>query len=73
MPSAAAADVSGVSIFSAVQSRLGLKLEAQKGPMDLIVVDHIEKTPAENWTQADMLSAWIARIRGETCLPGKES
>lgn len=35
-------------IFSAVQSQLGLKLEAKKGPVEMIVIDHMEKTPTEN-------------------------
>ena len=35
------------SIFDSVQ-RYGLKLEPRKAPMDVIVVDHIEKTPTEN-------------------------
>lgn len=35
-------------LFSALQSQLGLKLESKKGPVDLIVIDHIEKTPVEN-------------------------
>jgi uncharacterized protein (TIGR03435 family) len=41
------ADVDGVPLFTAVQSQLGLKLDATKGPVELIVVDHIE-TPTEN-------------------------
>jgi len=36
-----------VSIFTAVKEQLGLKLEAQKGAVDVIVIDHIEK-PAPN-------------------------
>jgi uncharacterized protein (TIGR03435 family) len=35
-------------IFSALQSQLGLKLESKKGSVDLIVIDHIEKSPTEN-------------------------
>jgi uncharacterized protein (TIGR03435 family) len=34
-------------IFGAVQEQLGLKLEAKKGPVDILVVDHIER-PSEN-------------------------
>jgi uncharacterized protein (TIGR03435 family) len=35
-------------LLDAVQSELGLKLEARKGPVKVIVIDHIEKTPTEN-------------------------
>jgi uncharacterized protein (TIGR03435 family) len=35
-------------IFSALQSQLGLKLEKQKISVDVLVVDHMEKTPTGN-------------------------
>ncbi len=39
---------SAPSLFTAVQEQLGLKLEPKKAALDLIVVDHLEKTPTEN-------------------------
>lgn len=42
-------DDTGPTLFQAVQQQLGLKLEQKKGMVDIIVVDHIEKMPTENW------------------------
>ena len=40
-------DPSGPSIFTALQEELGLRLEATKLAVDVIVIDHAEK-PSEN-------------------------
>jgi uncharacterized protein (TIGR03435 family) len=38
----------GPSIFTALQEQLGLRLEAQKGPVEILIIDHVEKTPTPN-------------------------
>jgi len=40
-------DTSGPTVFAAVKQQMGLELKAQKGPVDVIVIDHAEK-PTEN-------------------------
>jgi uncharacterized protein (TIGR03435 family) len=48
-PEGAAQDPSGAAtIFSALTDQLGLRLEARKGPVDLLVIDSVQKTPTEN-------------------------
>ncbi len=44
---AEAAGEPGESIFDAVQ-RYGLKLDPRKAPLEVLTIDHIEKTPTEN-------------------------
>jgi uncharacterized protein (TIGR03435 family) len=42
-PDAPPADPNAPSFFTAIQEQLGLKLEATKGPVDVVVIDGIEK------------------------------
>jgi uncharacterized protein (TIGR03435 family) len=40
-------DTSGPSIFTAIQEQLGLRLESGKGPVEILMIDSVQK-PAEN-------------------------
>jgi uncharacterized protein (TIGR03435 family) len=36
-------DAPAPSLFTAIQQQLGLRLESAKGPVEFLVVDHIER------------------------------
>ncbi len=36
------------TLFDAVSKQLGLKLEKQRRPVQVLVIDHIEEKPTEN-------------------------
>lgn len=43
-----ASDPGGLTVFEAIDRQLGLKVETQKRPMPVVVIDHINQTPTEN-------------------------
>jgi bla regulator protein BlaR1 len=48
VPDQLGAEEPGPSVFTALQEQLGLKLESHKGPVEVLVIDHVERTPIEN-------------------------
>jgi bla regulator protein blaR1 len=47
MPAISGPDSAGPSIFTAIREQLGLKLESQKGPVEVLVIEHVEQ-PSED-------------------------
>jgi uncharacterized protein (TIGR03435 family) len=39
---------SGPTIQQALRDQLGLKLELKKGPIETLVIDHVDKVPTAN-------------------------
>jgi uncharacterized protein (TIGR03435 family) len=59
-------DTPGASVFSAVQEQLGLRLNPSKGPVAILVIDHVEK-PSENYRPARTSRPAQDYLTGEVC------
>ena len=46
--SAAADPTGGISLFDAMEKQMGVKMEKQKRPIPMLVIDHIEQKPTDN-------------------------
>jgi uncharacterized protein (TIGR03435 family) len=38
----------GTTVFKVLEDQLGLRLEQQKAPVEILVIDHVERSPTEN-------------------------
>jgi uncharacterized protein (TIGR03435 family) len=43
-----AADEGGPDMMVAIRQQLGLKLDSKKMPLDVLVIEHVDKVPTEN-------------------------
>jgi uncharacterized protein (TIGR03435 family) len=44
----AASENAGPTIFAAVQEQLGLRLEPNRGPVEIVIVDRVDHAPTPN-------------------------
>ena len=56
----AAAGADGISIFDAVDKQLGLKLDLQRAPLPVVVVESVDQKPTENAAGIDALLPGVA-------------
>jgi uncharacterized protein (TIGR03435 family) len=38
----------GLTVFAAIERQLGLRLENEKRPLPVMVIDHLNRTPTDN-------------------------
>lgn len=58
--------VEGPTIFSALPEQLGLRLRSQKGPVEVLVIDHIERPSANRACRRGSRSSVLKRRYPET-------